>query len=63
MIEPKKQRRLSLEARLFANGGIVKEMTLECRSDEPAVPETEMELLNADELDAVGGGAFPFIQQ
>jgi hypothetical protein len=39
------------------------EQTLEGRGDEPARPETEMEPLNETELDAVGGGAFPFIQQ
>lgn len=39
------------------------EQSLDGRCDEPARPETEMEPLSAEELDAVGGGAFPFIQQ
>jgi hypothetical protein len=45
------------------NGEIMSETTPEGRCEEPALPEATVELLSPEELAAVGGGAFPFIQQ
>ena len=39
------------------------ETSPEVRCDEPALSEATPEPLSPEELAAVGGGAFPFIQQ